>query len=71
MVAETAAAFFDFSSTRAFLGEVRRGNYPRPSALRGTKRQPIWYLEHLLAFASRRHGGAPTLSLVDDAGDLI
>ena len=73
MVADTAAAFFNFSSTRAFLKAVRSGEYPGPSALRskGKAREPIWYRPHLTRHADQRHGQSSGCVTQADAAELI
>lgn len=42
MRAATAAAFFDFADTAQLFTAVKRGEAPRPTAVRGSKREPVW-----------------------------
>lgn len=57
--ADIAAAFLDFSNTRALAMAILNGDAPRASGVRGEglTRELTWDLEGLKAFVASRHGG--------------
>lgn len=58
MRASRVAAFFDYPSSDDLLAAVRRGEAPRPTALRygrGGKREPVWAKSLCEDWIARRH----------------
>lgn len=55
MRAPTAAAYFDFPDTGELFGAIGRGEAPRPTSLRGKKREPTWAKSVCESFIARRH----------------
>jgi hypothetical protein len=71
MRAETAAAYCDEPSPKAFLSKVKRGVYPSPCRQRGML--PKWHRFKLDQAIAHRHGlMIPDASLpAEDAVDVI
>lgn len=69
MRAETAAAYCDEPSPRAFRSKVAQGLYPGPCRERGCL--PKWHRQKLEQCIARRHGIVDAPAFDSDAADLI
>jgi hypothetical protein len=56
MRAPTVAAFLDFDDTRQLIKAVQNGEAPRPTGIRGSKREPVWARVVCEEWVARRHG---------------
>jgi hypothetical protein len=69
MRAPTTAAFLDFKDTAQLLAAVRRGEAPRPTTTRGSRRELIWSRAVCEQWVARRHQVAE--NLIPSSDDII
>lgn len=67
MRVDVAAAFHDFTDTKAFFRAIAQGDAPRPTGFRGSgrAREPVWARAASEDYLAKRHG------LGSDAPDTV